>query len=325
MATRKKFSQLDEISELSIDDIIAVSDDPSGSPISKKAGLQKLVNLFGNGYFCKQIDNESDLSSEEAASGYIRVVSNTLYGTNKIFVAYQSGDTPNNGDLWASATSGWLWKRLTSGFYNVRDFGALGETETGWNATTNTSAFQAFFDALALTGGIGIIPSTYGGGDYVCDDHPKFQNKTPPNPIFIQCSGVIRLNALGTAGTVLLVRNSKDIYWTGGIIDGGSAEGVLGNNAIGVSGVSENGDQRSENIHFEGVTMRNCLIDPFLKGGKGVSFQSGVIDSGISNCVIQDCDIGFAHEGTYDEEGDRVATRCYYSNLLIKNCPYSGA
>ena len=74
MTTRKKVSELPDISELTIDDIFPMSDDPSGSPISKKASMQKIVNLLEKGYFARQVDNISDLSSEDAANGYICIV-----------------------------------------------------------------------------------------------------------------------------------------------------------------------------------------------------------------------------------------------------------
>ena len=268
------------------------------------------------------VGSTAALASETAASGYVRIV-NTIY-SGGLFVAVNGG-APDGGDVFASATVGWTWQRLKSSIRNARDYGCLGENETGWSASANTTAFQAFFDALALTGGIGIIPDTYGGGDYVCDDHPKFENKVPPSPIIIQCAGILRLNAIGAAGTVLLIRNSTDIFWIGGTIDGGSGEGVLGNNAIGISGISENGGQRSSNIHFLGVTMRDCVMDPFLKGGKGWSIQSGANDCGFSKCLIENCDLGFGYESTFDDEGDRVAARGYFTDSVIKNCKYAGA
>ena len=264
----------------------------------------------------------ADLASEVAASGYARIVSSVSSGG--IFKAVNGG-TADGGDIFASATVGWTWQRVKSSLHNARDFGILGENETGWTASANTAAFQAFFDALALTGGIGIIPDSYGGGDYVCDDHPKFQNETPPSPIVMQCAGVLRLNAIGAAGTALLIRNSTDIFWIGGTVDGGSAQGVLGNNGISISGVSENGDQRSSNIHFLGVKMQNCVMDPFLKGGKGWSIQSGANDCGFSKCLIENCDLGFGYESTFDDEGDRVAARGYFTDSVIKNCEYAGA
>lgn len=160
MATRKKFSQLDEISELSIDDILAVSDDPSGSPVSKKAGIQKLVDLLEKGYFARQVDNVSDLSSEEAGSGYICIVRDLDRGG--IFKAVNSGSA-DNGVIFASATSGWTWQRLFSGEVNAKWFACAGD-----DSTSNNSTLQAAVDYCNTNGRTLYIPKgTYKVTDFI--------------------------------------------------------------------------------------------------------------------------------------------------------------
>ena len=115
MTNRIKVSQLGTADTLTIDDIFPISDDPSGSPISKRASMQKIVDLFGKGYFSKQVSDTSDLSSEEAAAGYIRTVG-TVYGG--LFVAVNGG-VSDDINIFDSATVGWTWQRVLGKFNSV--------------------------------------------------------------------------------------------------------------------------------------------------------------------------------------------------------------
>ena len=124
MTDRIKVSQLGTATELTIDDIFPVSDNPSGSPISKRASMQKMVDLLEKGYFAREVDNVVDLASEDAASGYVSLVRDLNRGG--IFKAVNGG-TANSGTIFASATAGWTWQRVYSGWANVKWWGAVGD------------------------------------------------------------------------------------------------------------------------------------------------------------------------------------------------------
>lgn len=114
-----KLSELPTMTEdLSLTDIFPFNDDPSGSPITKKSNIQKISDLFEKGIFVKSISSTSDLASEAAGSGYIRYVSNP--STGGMFRALNSG-TVDGVDTFSSATSGWLYSRVTSNLLTLQD------------------------------------------------------------------------------------------------------------------------------------------------------------------------------------------------------------
>ena len=88
------------------------------------------------------LDLTSDLASEIAASSYARVVSNIADGG--IFKAVNSG-TPDNINIFASATVGWTWQRIQSSKdrLSIADFNVLPSNSA---ATNDTNI------ALAITG-----------------------------------------------------------------------------------------------------------------------------------------------------------------------------
>jgi hypothetical protein len=104
---------LPDISELTIDDIFPMSDDPSGSPISKKASMQEIVDLLEKGYFSETLSSISSLSSQSAASGYVKNVSENY--KQGVFDARNTSDTIDNIETFTSATAGWQWKRRING------------------------------------------------------------------------------------------------------------------------------------------------------------------------------------------------------------------
>lgn len=113
-----KISELPSFAgDLSLTDIFPFNDDPSGSPVTKKAEVQKLVDLFEKGIFVRSIAGTSDLSSEVAGSGYIRYVSNPTDGG--MFRAINSG-TADGINTFSSATSGWYYSRVTSNLLTLQ-------------------------------------------------------------------------------------------------------------------------------------------------------------------------------------------------------------
>jgi hypothetical protein len=110
MNDKKKISQLDAVSRLYIDNILAVSKDLSGSPSTKKASLQNIVDLFGEGYFPKQVEDLELLSLENAASGYVRTVNDANNGG--LFRAQEGGEV-DGINVVASNTNGWTWRRIS--------------------------------------------------------------------------------------------------------------------------------------------------------------------------------------------------------------------
>lgn len=139
------------VGDLSLTDIFPFNDDPSGSPVTKTATVQKLADLFEKGTFARQVDNVSNLSSEEAGSGYICIVRDLDRGG--IFKAVNSG-TADNVDIFSSAAVGWTWQRIRGPVIDITTAGALGD-----DSTDNSSAIQAVLDRLeTLGGGVCYIP-----------------------------------------------------------------------------------------------------------------------------------------------------------------------
>lgn len=114
-----KVSELPSMTgDLSLADIFPFNDDPSGSPITKKAEIQKIADLFEKGIFIKSVQTTSDLASEDAASGYIRYVTNP--STGGMFRAVSSG-TVDGTNIFSSATSGWYYSRITSNLLTLQE------------------------------------------------------------------------------------------------------------------------------------------------------------------------------------------------------------
>lgn len=143
-----KVSELPQVvGDLSLTDIFPFNDDPSGSPVTKTATVQKLADLLEKGTFARQVDNVSNLSSEEAGSGYICIVRDLDRGG--IFKAVNGGSA-NNGTIFSSATSGWTWQRIFDGPVNVKWFGAVGDGVTDdrsaiGTAITNSGSTPIYF------------------------------------------------------------------------------------------------------------------------------------------------------------------------------------
>lgn len=191
---------------------------------------------------------------------------------------------------------------------------------TGDGVTDDFAALQAFFDYLATTGGHGIIPH----GVYLVSDNPKFQDVDPPYPITVDNYGTIKATAITAAGSVILVRNTVDLTFNNwGVIDGGGAEGVLGNNGISASGLLIYGSQATQRLRVRPGTVKNCRMHPFLRGGKAGSFQSGVVDSEFKDGWAVDCDQGFTFEATVSDV-DRYCARNKGINLNVAGARYGG-
>jgi hypothetical protein len=88
------------------------------------------------------LDLTSDLASEIAASSYARVVSNIAEGG--IFKAVNSG-TPDNINIFASATVGWTWQRIQSSKdrLSIADFNVLPSNSAATNDTNIALAITA--------------------------------------------------------------------------------------------------------------------------------------------------------------------------------------
>lgn len=137
-----KISELPSFAgDLSLTDIFPFNDDPSGSPITKKAEVQKIADLFEKGIFASQVDTVADLVTEEAASGYARIVSDLTRGG--VFKAVDGG-VVDSVNIFASATSGWTWQRLNMFVIYADQHGAVGD-----KSTDNTSAFLDIIDYAA--------------------------------------------------------------------------------------------------------------------------------------------------------------------------------
>jgi len=73
----KKLTQLDELTSVSSSDLMLVIDDPAGTPTSKKATVQNIVNAGALGIYCRWRGSGSSIPA-----------------------------TPQDGDIWNDTTSG---------------------------------------------------------------------------------------------------------------------------------------------------------------------------------------------------------------------------
>ena len=73
----KKISQLDTLSSVNSIDLMVVIDDPGGTPVTKKATVQNIVDAGATGFYCRWRGSSSDTPS-----------------------------SPQNGDIWNDTTSG---------------------------------------------------------------------------------------------------------------------------------------------------------------------------------------------------------------------------
>lgn len=134
-----KLSELPTMTEdLSLTDIFPFNDDPSGSPITKKSTFQKVANLLEKGIFARQVDNVTDLASEEAGTGYVCIVRDLDRGG--IFKAVNSGSS-DGGIVFSSATSGWTWQRIFDGPVNALWYGVAN------NDVATATTFQSAIDS----------------------------------------------------------------------------------------------------------------------------------------------------------------------------------
>lgn len=198
---------------------------------------------------------------------------------------------------------------------NARDFGARGD-----GVADDYPAIQRFLNALAARGGRGLIPE----GTYLCSDHPAFIDVSPPETIRITCNGRIKMSAKGTWGSAFLVRNSHNIMWEGGILDGGgsgSDGSPLGNNGWAMSGMPHTGKRSTHDIYISGMTLTNCRASTQFLGGKGFSLQRGV-EKCYFNLEIDECDFGASLEASAVDQ--RSYIRQIDLRLKARNCRLGG-
>ena len=93
----------------------------------------------------------SSLSTESAASGYVRLVEDLARGG--LLKAVNSG-TADNVDIFASATSGWTWQRIRGPWIDITTAGAVGD-----DSTDNYTIVQRVLGRLeTLGGGVCYVP-----------------------------------------------------------------------------------------------------------------------------------------------------------------------
>lgn len=97
----------------------------------------------------RALDSVADLSTEDAAAGYLRIVNDSDRGG--LFKAVNSG-TVNNGTIFSSATVGWTWQRVYQGDVFAKWFGVVGDGTTD-NASAINSIFTLFPDGAVVNFG----------------------------------------------------------------------------------------------------------------------------------------------------------------------------
>ncbi|OGI00482.1 MAG: hypothetical protein A2Y25_12085 [Candidatus Melainabacteria bacterium GWF2_37_15] len=86
----KKITQLDELTSVSSSDLMLVIDDPAGTPVSKKATIQNVVNAGASGVYCRWRGSGSS-----------------------------TPDSPQEGDIWNDTTSGNIIKIYANSDWRV--------------------------------------------------------------------------------------------------------------------------------------------------------------------------------------------------------------
>ncbi|MBA15579.1 MAG: hypothetical protein CMN73_04405 [Sphingomonas sp.] len=137
---------------------------------------------------------------------------------------------------------------------------------------------------------------THPGFELLITEQITFQNLFFDVPFVITGDAYIRALDKTTNGTLILQRNSW-VHFAGCgrmVLDGGGAQGVLGNNGYSGSGLPIYGDNRSK-VSGELPRVVNCRIDPFYRGGKVAAPQQGYDEIKITICG-ENSDGGVSHE-----------------------------
>ena len=111
----------------------------------------------------RALTTTSSLSTESAASGYVRLIYNDL--GSQVFAADNSGLTVDNIRVFTSATVGWTWVRTTPAWVDITAprFRCIGD-----DATDNTTNLQAAADyALETNLPLRIPAGTYKTTDFI--------------------------------------------------------------------------------------------------------------------------------------------------------------
>ena len=188
----------------------------------------------------------TDLASEAAASGYTRIVQDLERGG--VFKAVNGG-TVNSGTIFASATAGWTWQRVYSGWANVKWWGAVGDGVTDDRA------------ALGLArNAVGSIPLFYPSGTYLMSEG----NWIKANQTWIGVKGqsIIKMsddcsNTITLVNENYLTTGDSNITIDGLTFDGNRSGRSSSHFAVNVRiGV---GTGYEENF-CENITFRNCSV-----------------------------------------------------------------
>jgi hypothetical protein len=208
----------------------------------------------------------SDLATLPAEANAIVFIADANRGG--FFRAFQTGNSPNNGTTFASATSGWVWERVFQGDYNALWFGVVGD-----GSTDDTSALQA-----AMT-------ATPNGGTLILPKPSQFYKITA------------YLNVLGS----LTLRGSTDGVEIRQATTDQGCFNVLHNDVIierltltgkqyvkyrpwngGENAIKANGNANTDRLN--NLTIRHCTIQNWGSIGVQVQFVDSVR---VENCLLQ--------------------------------------
>jgi len=213
-------------------------------------------------------------------------------GGGGIFAPLNSTSSTNSGLLIASATSGWVQRRIYSGAVDVKWFGAKGD-----GTTDDSAALQA-----ALNTGSVIIP----GGNYITT------TLYPTNGALIMGRGkstVLRLKS-GSSGYVIDTGTNQVDLANFALDGGGSASDYSVASSPGViHGANINVDR---GVHIIGV-------DAYNFSGYGLVFSgTGSSSPRISSATIANCIVTNNHAGAWFKASSTAEYTSFTGNTITK-------